>query len=587
MPPKRAAAATSAAATTAAYELSDDSFDDDGLFDELESDDEDQKPSTGKGGKGPGDSIASILKGQLNQPRHMSFSAKHIHDLIHMGGVNLNPSYQRDVVWPEAKMIALIQSLMLNYYIPPVVFAVEEAEADKIRTCIDGKQRCTSILNFMDGKIPFISPHTKTRYWYNKALNGNRGSQLPMALKNRFDTIAIQVVEYDNIPDDQQRDIFQRVQMGVALSPAEKLQAIASPWTTWILALEQKYISEPDTLHALLDWDIKRGKSFQCLAGFIMLAFDTTKQLVPTATSQKAFLSRADGPELGFKRRVEMALGLFVNMATNHYDAAFKTTKKRLAPVEFWFIAYLIYLRMGNVSLQRLAVIVGEIRETIHAQYANRVFANKQVMGTIREMINAVPKKRTLNEVPAAEEYEGDEDVDARALRAMKRTRKEGEQDPTYAGEAIERTIGGPATSPITAMRSKDVKPVLANGGGQSSTAARPAPVNVVTTQRSAAPALPTPQTSTTQQNPYHPEAYRPVNGQTSTGAYPQPGPQRQQQPQQSASTPWPAGQPMTAEQLRAYTQQRVLQQQQQQQQLQEQQHRPGGVPGQQQYYGR
>ncbi|WWD22834.1 hypothetical protein CI109_107328 [Kwoniella shandongensis] len=574
MPPKRAAATSSAAATTAAYELSDDSLDDDGLFDELESDEEDLKPSTGGGKNKPFDT-ATILKGQLNQPRHMSFSAKHIHDLIHMGGVTLNPSYQRDVVWPEAKMIALIQSLMLNYYIPPVVFAVEDTADDKLRVCIDGKQRCTSIVYFMDGKIPFISPHTKTRFWYNKQASGRPGTQLPMALKNRFDTIAIQVVEYDNIPDEQQRDIFQRVQMGVALSPAEKLQAIPGPWPEWILALERKYIAEPDTLSTILDWDIKRGKPFQNLAGFLMIAIDTSKQVVPTAASQKAFVSRADPPEGGFKKRVEMALSLFINLASNHYDLAFKSTPKRLAPVEFWFIAYLIYLRMGNLSLQRIAEKVSEIRATVHARFPGRVYANKLVMSTIREMINAIPKKRTLNEIPAAEEFEGDEDVDARDQRAMKRNRKEDERDPTYAGEAIERTIGGPANSPITAKRSKQ--------NADAGPAPRPAPVdvkaNIVQRANGGAGSLPTPQTSVPQQNPYQPQP-RATNGQnyspslSHAQAYPQPGQQYHQQ-QQQQPTSWPAGQPMTAEQLRAYTQQRVYQQQQQQRQ-----------GGQQQYYG-
>jgi len=33
--------------------------------------------------------------------------------MIHMGGVNLNPDYQRDVVWGDQKMIMLIQSLFL------------------------------------------------------------------------------------------------------------------------------------------------------------------------------------------------------------------------------------------------------------------------------------------------------------------------------------------------------------------------------------------------------------------------------------------------------------------------------------------
>ena len=51
-----------------------------------------------------------------------------------------------DVVWPEAKQIGIIDSVFRNFYIPPVIFAVNSFEdGSETRTCIDGKQRLTSI----------------------------------------------------------------------------------------------------------------------------------------------------------------------------------------------------------------------------------------------------------------------------------------------------------------------------------------------------------------------------------------------------------------------------------------------------------
>ncbi len=96
-----------------------------------------------------------------------------------------------------------------NYYIPAVMFAVSyDEDGNEIRTCIDGKQRCTSIVNFMDGKIPFISPHTKERYWYSMYGAKRGGLQLPDSLKRKFDQVQMQAVEYRDISDIQQRDIF-------------------------------------------------------------------------------------------------------------------------------------------------------------------------------------------------------------------------------------------------------------------------------------------------------------------------------------------------------------------------------------------
>ena len=50
-----------------------------------------------------------------------------------------------DVVWPEAKQIGLIDSIFRNFYIPPIVFAVQrDEEGEEVRICVDGKQVCSS-----------------------------------------------------------------------------------------------------------------------------------------------------------------------------------------------------------------------------------------------------------------------------------------------------------------------------------------------------------------------------------------------------------------------------------------------------------
>jgi hypothetical protein len=52
-------------------------------------------------------------------------------------------------------MSGLIDSLIEEYYIPPIIFNLELA-GDQIvrRVCVDGKQRLSSVHAFMEGKIP-------------------------------------------------------------------------------------------------------------------------------------------------------------------------------------------------------------------------------------------------------------------------------------------------------------------------------------------------------------------------------------------------------------------------------------------------
>jgi hypothetical protein len=61
----------------------------------------------------------------------------------------------------------IIDSLYHNFYIPPVIFAVmRDEDGEEVRICVDGKQRLTSIVKFLDGHVrpspfPPLSPCMK------------------------------------------------------------------------------------------------------------------------------------------------------------------------------------------------------------------------------------------------------------------------------------------------------------------------------------------------------------------------------------------------------------------------------------------
>ena len=96
--------------------------------------------------------------------------------------MDINPEYQREVVWTEQRMVHLIDSLFNNYYVPPLIFKVISGvkegtnERRKWRTCIDGKQRLTTIQKFFDGEIPYVDK--KRNKWYQL-------TNLPLVLHRR------------------------------------------------------------------------------------------------------------------------------------------------------------------------------------------------------------------------------------------------------------------------------------------------------------------------------------------------------------------------------------------------------------------
>lgn len=85
--------------------------------------------------------------------------------------------------------------------------------------------------------------------------------------------------------------------MGVALSAPEKLAAIPGRWSEWIGELQMKYVTEQGTLGEKLEkdkWDTSRGRPFQSLTAFVMMAYDTTRNSAPTANTMRVFLERLD-----------------------------------------------------------------------------------------------------------------------------------------------------------------------------------------------------------------------------------------------------------------------------------------------------
>jgi len=84
-------------------------------------------------------------------------------------GINLNPEYQRDIVWSNEKQSAFINSIMRNIIPNAIIFNNNESEL--IQICMDGKQRITSLVRFKKNEIPYhINDCDDESIFYDSAL---------------------------------------------------------------------------------------------------------------------------------------------------------------------------------------------------------------------------------------------------------------------------------------------------------------------------------------------------------------------------------------------------------------------------------
>lgn len=73
-------------------------------------------------------------------------------------------------------------------------------------------------------------------------------------------------VQYDKLSQIQERDMFQRVQLGMPLKEGEKLQAQFGEWPSFCSDLCKRYVENEGGLHDALGWDTGRGVGFQTIA---------------------------------------------------------------------------------------------------------------------------------------------------------------------------------------------------------------------------------------------------------------------------------------------------------------------------------
>lgn len=123
----------------------------------------------------------------------------------------LDPDFQRDFVWDEAKQSKLIESALMR--IPLPVFYLAENTDGKV-VVVDGLQRLSTFQRFLEGKLAL-----RGLTGSSAELNKKYFNDLDAKLQNRLEDTQLVLYLIDSkVPDRARLDIFERVNSGVALS---------------------------------------------------------------------------------------------------------------------------------------------------------------------------------------------------------------------------------------------------------------------------------------------------------------------------------------------------------------------------------
>jgi hypothetical protein len=141
------------------------------------------------------------------------------------------PVYQREEIWFEDRKKLLIDSIFRGIDIPKLYLQLND---DGNWDCIDGHQRISAILGFFDGEFEY---------------EGQTFEELSNDKKLYFEQYKLTIAEVTEIPEEEVRLLFSRLQLGIPLNSGEKLNAMKSNMGSFVSVMAKhpfiKQISIP------------------------------------------------------------------------------------------------------------------------------------------------------------------------------------------------------------------------------------------------------------------------------------------------------------------------------------------------------
>ena len=171
------------------------------------------------------------------QKASIVWSAKQISSMVKNGKINFEHISQRSLVWERARKSNLIESLILSYPVPQVyarrIVGEEDKKGDKIYFILDGKQRLSTIKEFLNDEFA-LTKLLPVTYFDDELdeevsldISNKKFSELPDGLKDLLNTVTFNIVYFDNLTKEEERTLFRKLNNGKPLSTKSRTLASA------------------------------------------------------------------------------------------------------------------------------------------------------------------------------------------------------------------------------------------------------------------------------------------------------------------------------------------------------------------------
>ena len=231
--------------------------------------------------------------------------------MLNRGELNFSPSYQRDAnIWSSAKKkLFLFTLLNHNKYVIPGIFVNARPAATQfaaeVMDVVDGKQRLTTIIEFVTGKTLVgdtwtdVHPRSQLKignanHYYERLMADNPHmeplfdkpfAKLPEDVQRFVMDAKIDFVKFYEYQNKTVVNIFTLLQGGVALTQGEQLKVLGSPLNEAANLIEADFGSTLSRISSA-----KRSSQNQTILQLLSLAVD--RNAFMSITEMRKLISR-------------------------------------------------------------------------------------------------------------------------------------------------------------------------------------------------------------------------------------------------------------------------------------------------------
>ena len=154
---------------------------------------------------------------------NMSWSAKQFTKMYNNGTIMTDNVMQRGMVWENKRRSYLIHSMIEGFPIPAFYARKTDGKYD----FLDGKQRVSAIAGFINNEyylegIPEVTYVDENGEEITEDLNDVKFDDLPESVQDTIKDYTLTVYYYENITDEQVRELFKKLNNGKPLSAKER-----------------------------------------------------------------------------------------------------------------------------------------------------------------------------------------------------------------------------------------------------------------------------------------------------------------------------------------------------------------------------